>query len=281
MPDTPRAQRTCLCCGLTFEGTPKATRCKPCRTTGHKVPAKVRAKHDTDRIERPDLPQYDKTCVACGSGFHTHKTRAVRCTPCIDANRKVPKRTCLECKKPFTVIDDADINCGPCADMLGIFQYEMSTEQAAKALEQENLERHQETLKKQTKWLNQRERPPTGYPTMNKANSSTTLATLWVQLCAADGAASSLMYTTTTSNLNEDTKVTLLTTFFRLRAKGYHPSAISKLCPESILKQATQEALTDLPKVTESAPEDELDVYEWDRVATAATLGLSNPITQG
>jgi len=165
--------------------------------------------------------------------------------------------------------------------MLGVFQYEMTPEQAAKALEQENLDRHQETLKRQTKWLNQRERPPTGYKTMNKENSSTPLSTLWVQLCAADGAAASLMYTTTLSNLNEDIKVTLLTTFYRLRAKGYHPSAISKLCPESILKQATQEALTELPKVTERLPEDELDVYEWDRVATAATLGLSTPITQG
>lgn len=279
MPDTPRAQRTCLCCGLTFEGTPKATRCKPCRTAGHKVPAKVRAKHVTERIERPDLTQHDKTCAACGSEFSTHKARSVRCTPCIDQDRKVPKRTCLECKKPFPLIDDADINCGPCADMLGVFQYEMTPEQAAKALEQENLDRHQETLKRQTKWLNQREKPPTGYKIMNKENSSTTLATLWVHLCAADGAASSLMYTTST--LNEDTKITLLTTFYRLRAKGYHPSAISKLCPESILKQATQDALKELPKVTESAPEDELDVYEWDRVATAATLGLSNPITQG
>lgn len=278
MPRTPRAERTCLVCDVTFTGTPKATRCKPCRDAGISVPdAKQRSQPRKAPVERLDLPQHEKTCQACGSDFTTHKARVARCNECIVNGRPVPKRTCLECKRLFTLTDDSHINCPECADLLGVPQFEMSVDQQAKAAEAENLSRHQDRLAAQKAWLDHRAKPPKEHPNMTQRTSKTPLGILWLQLCAADGAASSLLYAAAISELDEDGKVTLMTTFYRLRAKGYHPSAISKLCPKAILKQAAQDALQDLPKVTEPNPTSQSD---WDRVATAASLGLSQQQTE-
>jgi hypothetical protein len=71
--------------------------------------------------------------------------------------------------------------------------------------------------------------------------------------------------------LTEEKKVILLTSYYRLRSKGYHPSAIAKLCPKALLKGAAQDALGDLPKVTEPSP---TDYHAWGQIAARATLGL-------
>ena len=151
MPRTPRVERTCLVCDVTFEGTPKATRCKPCRDAGHKVP--------TAKQERK------------------------------------PRRTCLECRKQFTLEDEGHVNCPSCAEMLGVFQHEMTPEQRAKALEAERLSLHLENLQAQNDRLTARSQAkPKGYPKMQQRTATSPLGILWVQLCAADGAASSIMY---------------------------------------------------------------------------------------
>lgn len=224
MPRTPRIERTCLVCNTSFEGTPKATRCRPCREAGHRV--------------------------------------------------RAPTKTCLECRKQFTLVDEAHVNCASCSDMLGIFQFEMTPEQQAKALEAGYLSRHQERLAHQRAWLDRRGQAPKGHPKMNKRTTATPIGVLWLQLCAADGAAAAILYAARSDDLAEQEKVSLLTTFYRLRAKGYHPSAIAKLCPRAILQDAPQAAITDLPQVTEPDPTNQPTITDWGRVAQAAALGL-------
>jgi hypothetical protein len=280
----PLEAKTCLACDAIFEGTPAATRCPTCRGTGVMVPYEKQAKQVTQsglksatprkpRVPVADLLKYEKTCQACTSVFHTHKSKAVRCNHCITSGRAIPKRTCLECRKPFNLLDDADVNCPSCAETLGIFQHERSPEQIAKELEEESLTIHQERLAEMLAWLTERERPPRGYPKMLKRDISQPLSILWVGLCAADGAASSFMFTTNVHGLSEEDKVTLLTSFYRLRCKGFHPAGIAKLCPKALLKQAAQKAIADLPEVT-GYPDDVTDLAEWDRNARAASLGL-------
>lgn len=268
----PKEQRTCLACDAKFLGTPKATRCDTCRTTGVKVPSEIQQKRHICRTSPHDnLPKHDKECMACGCEFTTNKSRASRCNDCLSANRKVAKRKCLECRAQFPLLDEAHVNCKTCSEMLWVTQFEMTPEQQAKALEAEYLSRHQERLAHQQAWLDRRSKAPKGYPKMTQRTSKTTLGVLWLQLCAADGASASIMYAARSNDLNENQKVCLLTTFYRLRAKGYHPSAISKLCPKAILKDATQIAVTDLPKVTEADP---TTITDWGRIAQAASLGL-------
>lgn len=271
-PARPRTEKTCLACDAKFLGTPKATRCETCRTTGVKVPSDIQQKRHIHRPSpRDNLPQHDKQCMACGCEFTTHKPRASRCNDCLAAGKKVATRKCLECKTQFPLLDDSHVNCKTCSEMLGVTQCEMTPEQQQKLLEAEYLSRHQERLAHQNEWLARREKAPKGYPRMNQRTTKTPLGVLWFQLCAADGAAASIMYAARSDDLTEDGRVKLLTTFFRLRAKGYHPSAIAKLCPRAILKKSTQDAITDLPKVTEPDP---TTISDWDRVAQAATLGL-------
>lgn len=270
----PKEQRTCLACDATFLGTPKAARCNTCRSTGRSVPSKIQANQHKRPMVRKDLPQHDKVCGACGSAFSTHRVRAVRCDDCAETGQKVAKRKCLECSRPFPLIDDSHVTCQPCSEMLGLSRYEMTPEQQARALEAEYLSRHQERLAHQQAWLDRRSKAPKGYPKMTQRTSKTTLGVLWLQLCAADGASASIMYAVRSNDLTEDQKVSMLTTFYRLRAKGYHPSAISKLCPKAILKDATQAALTDLPQVTEPDPTNQPTITDWGRIAQAASLGL-------
>jgi hypothetical protein len=107
---------------------------------------------------------------------------------------------------------------------------------------------------------------------MLKRDQNRPLSILWVELCATDGAASTLLATAQADHgLTEDQKVTLLTSYYRLRCRGYHPSALAKLCPKALLKEAAQDALGDLPEVTEPSP---TDIHAWGEVAARATLGL-------
>ncbi|WP_173496083.1 MULTISPECIES: hypothetical protein [unclassified Aliiroseovarius] len=215
---------------------------------------------------------YEKVCQACHEEFTTHKPKAARCSSCIAENRPVKKRKCLECSKLFPLIDDTHVNCSSCADFLDIDQADMTPEQAARLAHEEHLKRHRERLQQQNEWLDARERKPKGYTAMLKRDQNRPLSILWLQLCSADGTASTLMATAQADHgLTEDQKVTLLTSFYRLRCKGYHPSAIAKLCPKALLKDTAQSALGDLPEVTDPEP---TDIHEWGQVAARATLGL-------
>ena len=281
----PLVPKICLACGSSFQGTPAAIRCPTCRTNGVKVPAARRSanKHagqaeTNSKRQRPrkappvGAPQYDKTCQVCSTAFTTHKAKAARCPSCIAENRPVKKRKCLECSKPFPLIDEDHLNCKSCADFLDIDQADMTPEQAARLAHEDHLKRHRERLQQQNEWLTARERKPKGYAAMLKRDQNRPLSILWVELCAADGAAATLMATAQADHgLTEERKVTLLTSYYRLRCKGYHPSAISKLCPRALLKGSAQDALGDLPEVTEQSP---TDTHAWGEVAARATLGL-------
>ena len=279
----PHVDRTCLVCSEEFQGSTAATRCTPCRTSGHKVQAAKQSTRRKPPVVRLDLPQHDKSCTACGAEFTTHKAKAARCNECITSGNTAPKRTCLECRKAFPLIDDTHVNCRSCASMLDIPQFEMTPEQQAKQLEADTLSKHQEALAHQTVWLDAREAKPKGYLKMSERTAKTTLGVLWLQLCAADGAASSIMYAAEPRGLTEEDKVTLLTRFYILRTRGYHPSACANLCPKAILKKATQEALRELPQVDDKHC-DRIDgpqlnnatpsLQDWGRIASAVNLGL-------
>ena len=90
---------------------------------------------------------------------------------------------------------------------------------------------------------------------MSEKTRKTPLGTLWVELCDADGAASSISHR---FDLTEDEKLHLISTYHRLRLKGFHPSALANLCPKAILEKVTEEALEDLPEVDLEDPDDGL-----------------------
>jgi len=237
---TQRVERLCLVCDATFEGTPKATRCKSCKDAGRKVPSNIQRERYAN------------------SG----------------SSNGVPKnRACIECGDQFSPLSLDHRFCPSCTDMLGLEADSVKTPEKPTDEDGEfkYLSRFEQDLIAQQAYLDAREKPPKDYPNMTQRTATTPLGILWVQLCSADGAASSIMYAAEPRDLTEDNKVKLLTTFFRLRAKGYHPSAIAKLCPRSILKDEPQAALKDLPPVTEQEPQ---DIHEWDQIAARANLGL-------
>jgi len=201
----------------------------------------------------------EKTCAACHETFETHRPKASRCQPCIDEDRRPRKRTCLECNRPFTLFDPSHINCATCAGNLGIEQSEMSPAQLAAELEERQRERWRERHDELQRWLNQREARPKGYKTMTNATTKIPAGIFWLEVCAADGAAASVTYAAST-DLSAEEKIGLLTSFMRLRVKGYHPAALAKLCPVSLLEADTQAAIGDLPKADED-PEPEPDPF--------------------
>ena len=290
----PVVTHECLACSFEFQGTPKATRCTTCRASGRKVPKDKQAHQFTQStyrkapIVRLDLLQHDKACGACGQDFQTHKPKAARCNDCIVAGNPTRTRSCLECKQKFTLTDDLHVNCQACAAMLEIEQDELTPAQQAAEIEAAHQSNHQDQLKRQTAWLDAREKAPKGYPKLNHRTYKITLGVLWLQICAADGQAASIMFAAKPCTLDEDEKVMLLTTFYRLRAKGFHPSAIAKLCPKAILKDEAQSALNNLPKVEEQhrakinqTPDqtrqtiNASNIEGWGRVASAVNLGLN------
>lgn len=208
---------------------------------------------------RANRPQHEKTCHACGEHFTTPKANTVRCGPCIAEGREVKHRQCLECRASFPVIDDSHVNCPTCAEMLGVEQYELTPEQAERLAEEERRARTQARIARQAEWLDQRERKPKGRKAMTRATAKTPVGILWLQLCAADGAAASVLYAGANTDLSEDEKLSLLSSFHRLRVRGYHPDALAKLCPAALLRDETRAAIPDLPQVTPGAPEDDAE----------------------
>ena len=270
----PRGERTCLACEAVFLGTPKATRCDTCRAEGRKVPRDVqrsRSKAPPKPAKPPKPPkpapvQYDKTCLACGEKFTTRRAKATRCPSCISSNTPVRQRKCCECGSSYNLAHDDhySVRCEPCAELLGLDQIELNPEQLEAEREQQRKERRRELLARQAAWLDERAKAPKGYRKMTTAIRSKPIGQLWEHLCAADGAASAILFAGATADLNDADKLTLLNTYFHLRVKGYHPQAIAKLCPEAILRDECQGALGDLPEVTEGDPEDDpaFDPYE-------------------
>lgn len=261
----PKTERSCLVCDVVFIGTPAATRCEPCKAGGYKVP---RDQQQQQRRTKPPLeklqvakPQFSKTCQACGDDFQTHKPKAARCDGCIAEGRNVQHKVCGECGDKFPYHDPAQIRCDPCADLLGLDQFELTPAQLEELRERERKARWKDQLAAQRRWLDQRETAKIhGYLRMKKAIRATPIGILWVSLCHADGAASSVMHTTDTE-LTDAQKLHLLIVFHRIRCRGFHPSAIAKLCPQAILegigKDDFEEGLRGLPEVSQSVPGDD------------------------
>lgn len=274
-PPAPRVAKVCLCCDAVFPGTLRQTRCPACVAAKVRVPAQKQAAHVGDKPQATVGP-IDKVCSSCDIKYVTNKPSSKRCPDCIADNRKQSQAThrkCLECKLPFKPIKPSQAFCSSCYDPEEEDAPSLTPEQEALLRRAKELSEHQERLLHMLAYLDDREKAPKGHPKMKKTDTSRPLSVLWLEVCAADGAAASLMYATQAHGLTEDDKVTLLTSFLRFRAKGYHPAAISKLCPKIILKQATQDATIDLPKVT-GDPDAVTDLAEWGRIAQAASLGL-------
>ncbi len=270
MPNTPRVERTCLICNDTFEGTPKATRCKPCREAGLKVPSHLQVQRGANpkpppKRKPPKAPKPPKP-------RKTSKPKAPG----------VPKqRACLECGAKFSPVTPDDRFCPSCTGLLKLdpptltgrltrFDYDKLGEEDKRGFVVDQLTNLERVVVHQINFDPTSDPTPEGYQRMTQRMSETPLGILWVQLCAADGAASSIISVTETPrNLTDEGKVTLLTTFYRLRAKGFHPAVIAKLCPVAILKEAGQEAIIDLPTVTE--PHNQT---EWDQIVARSQLGL-------
>ena len=263
----PRGERTCLACEAVFMGTPKATRCDTCRAEGRKVPRDVqrsRSKAPLKPAKPPKPPkpapvQYDKTCLTCGDQFTTRRAKAVRCPPCASADMPVRVRRCCECGSSYNLAHDdhSSIRCEPCAELLGFDQIQPNPEQLEAERQEQRRERRKGLLARQAAWLDEREaRTPKG-KRMTTAVRSKPIGSLWMQVCAHDGAAHSLTYAGATADLTEHEKLALLTSYVKLRLKGYRSEQIERLCPVALLQEDTQGALSDLPEVTESDPEDD------------------------
>ena len=102
----------------------------------------------------------------------------------------------------------------------------------------------------------------------------------WLEIVHRDGAVNSLSHI---SELDVDvaTKERLLTTYLRLRLKRIRPEAIAKLCPLGLMKMSEQDrdqALSELPRVSEGAPELTFGSPEEQRQADAIMLGLHDPV---
>jgi len=216
-------------------------------------------------------PRQDMNCQACGDPYQG-TPKSTRCGTCKSEGRKVRTRKCVECSKQFNLTDESHITCPSCADIFGVEQWDMSPERAEELRAERRKLRWQENLTSFREWLDARECPPRKYKNMSKTTAKQPIGILWLQICHADGAASAVTYVANT-DLSEADKLSLLTSFMRLRVKGYHPSVLAQLCPVALLATETQEALTDIPKVTESEPHVHMDA-EQDRESLALSLGL-------
>lgn len=218
----PRVPRQCLCCGAEFLGTPKATRCGPCKVAGRKVPTKTQA-------------------------------------------ARAKRRKCRSCQitKPVEEFEGHEYWCSPCQEEHKLASLDPETE--AREIAEAKRLRLKKRLHDQVKRLDERTKAPRGYPRMSSRTARTPIGLLWLQLCAADGAAGSVMYTSNT-DLTEEDKLMLMTSFYRLRAKNYRPDQIAKLDPKALMKAEAQEAIADLPQVEEEATQvtDEFDPIEGD-----------------
>lgn len=270
----PKTERSCLCCGAIFMGTPSATRCDPCKSEGNQVPrekqqerrrkpVKVDPDREARRLEREaqrllkaterEAQVVTKVCLGCGDQYEATRSNSRRCPSCIEEGVRLRQKPCIECGTSFTVSDPSQVRCESCADLLGLDRWELTPEQLEAIREEDRKARWQEQLTAQRRWLDMRENAKIeGYKRMKNTTRSTPIGILWVSLCFADGAASSVMHSTE-SGLTAAQKLHLLITFYRIRCRGYHPSAIAKLCPKAILegmgREEYEDGLRDLPEV--------------------------------
>lgn len=93
---------------------------------------------------------------------------------------------------------------------------------------------------------------------MTKQVSQSALGVLWLELCWSDGQLNAL---TRDTEIDDETKRRLLTTYLRLRLKGFHSHAVAKIDPVRMMaydERQIDEALEELPKVDLEQPQDDL-----------------------
>lgn len=295
MPRAPRVERVCLCCEVTFEGTPAATRCSTCRAEGRAIPFAKRRKYDRKKPEpegetntksRPKA-QRPAPKLDSGSGQKTSNTqaktkkdRATKARPAPDKPRRKYQRkktkTCAECRSRFVVspeVPDARL-CDPCASALGLDVRALTPAEVFEIEEKNRQEEMRDRLQSQAEWLNRRDKPPKGYIKMSDAVRSLPIGTLWEGICAHDGAAHALTYCGAAAAISSGEKLQLLTAYARLRLEGCSPTAISELCPEALLsvhlgKGQNSLTSTDAASLPEKTNEDR------EHRTNAVKLGLS------
>lgn len=190
-------------------------------------------------------PRVERTCLVCESLFEG-TPKSIRCSSCKDAGLRVPFRKQSQRRKELAVLNAEH---AVLAGELAAMAFERTAEELAIEREERRKAELEKRLEAQAAYLDARSRIPKGYRKM-RIEQKLPLNLLWLQLCAADGAASSLIYGGARVDLSEDEKVVLLTSYLRLRCKGYHTDAIAKVCPRSLLQNA--DAPEDLPEVTEA-----------------------------
>lgn len=230
----PRVERECLACGAVFIGTPKATRCDNCRATGRKVD---RFKQLAQRKGETRSPE-QIAAAAEARRLTDEQAKARRAE--LEVLRRETEQLVAERREnqpPPPTVEDEE-----------------------RTRREERLNRMKKRLAGQSTWLDARERrKPKGRPAMTNRTIKLPIGILWLQIVAADGAAHSVTYAGTTTEVCDEDKIALLTTYFRLRCRGYRPEALARLCPKALLQEATQGALDDLPEVTDGEPEEDAD----------------------
>lgn len=264
-------------------------------------------------MPKPKKPFIWLTCMACGEEHETRRHGATACRSCLDAGRRPNTRKCRSCRQKYPSAHGG-IFCKTCepdrSDIeLGVTYQKALEDERQKALEdklleQDKEERHlrrvqkrREMVAQQLEILEKLGKKPKGLPEMTKDIAAGTIAVLWLQLCGSDGSVNPLLRDQV---VEDETKQRMLTTYLRLRLKGYTGDALSKVDPVALMAKDAEDidkALTELPKVedddddtaTAFDPLEDLDpaMREWvndfqfnqDQQQQAERLGLSTTTT--
>lgn len=211
-----------------------------------------------------------RTCMACGKVHETHKPKAARCQPCIDAGRPAKTRTCPACDEKYPAIHGGNF-CGSCAanpKALEDDDAKAKAEFEAKLINMIEVEKEERRLKakekrreqaqRQLDALNELSKTPKGLPKMTKETAESAIGILWLNLCHSDGSVTTLLRDQTA---DDETKGRLLMAHMRLRLKGYTNEAVTTVDPVKLIKQDPEQidkALTEMPGV-EANP----DANDW------------------
>ncbi|MCA1807340.1 MAG: hypothetical protein LC687_05775 [Actinobacteria bacterium] len=255
-PRTEVFTKACMACGGDFEtNKPRATRCQPCVAAGKKA-----------KPPRSSKEMFTRVCLACGCDHQTTKPKATRCQPCIDSGNKAKTVTCPACDADFPRADQERF-CRSCREKdrtelrRSIFDksHQQDLEEAREERRQRSAQKRRSDAAYQMAELERLGKRPKGYPAMTKETADSAIGLLWLTLCATEGATNCLLHD---QSVDDETKGRLMTTFLRLRLKGFTSDSLSKVDPSALMKRDVAEvdrAIRELPKVEGEDPEDHED----------------------
>lgn len=229
----PRVERSCLACGVTFLGTPRATRCDDCRAQGRMVPREVQLTRGKNALTPEDiqLRARDAELRKLKAAFRAQEEELKVLRKASEATAQTRPPTPEE---PST--DEEEQNPAN----------ETQAEPEADADEENE---STEKPKRLTKW--QREvlridfeylgfsswfpKPPGRLQKVKPENSNSALRTAWINLVAADGNIKAHSPFDTQEDVDEDTKLRMVTAFQRIRARGYPLDQMASICPTHLM----------------------------------------------